>query len=124
MVGFSQPSCFSADSSSTQLAAQSEPVLLDKSYKQEEKAIEHEAWQQATQAGKQDLLAGDLEGAKTWLKKAYEIAQRFGLNDSRVAVSQSNLGQLYKAQGNYLLAEKIKLTKITLMMMFFLNYSF
>ncbi len=104
MVGLSQPSCFAADGSAPSLSAQSEPVHLDD--KQEHKAIEHEAWQQATQAGKQDLLSGDLEGAKTWLKKAYEIAQRFGQSDSRVAVSQSNLGQLYKAQGNYLLAER------------------
>ncbi len=89
MVGLSQPSCFSADGSTSSLMTQSEPVLLDSSRrqehnkqeqdkqeqdKQEHKAIEHEAWQQATQAGKQDLLSGDLEGAKTWLKKAYEIA--------------------------------------------------
>ena len=65
------------------------------------------SWEASMAAGKRAAARGDYAAAERNLSGAIAKAERFGLEDLRVAQALSELGQVYVAQGKFVEAEPL-----------------
>jgi tetratricopeptide (TPR) repeat protein len=72
-------------------------------------ACQQQTWEAAMAAGQQAVQQGNYADAERIFLAAVHKAEEFGLQDRRVAVSLSQLAQVYAGQGKYVEAEPIYL---------------
>jgi tetratricopeptide (TPR) repeat protein len=70
---------------------------------------QQQTWESAMAAGQQAIQQGNYADAERLLLLAVRKAEEFGLEDRRVAVSLSQLAQVYAGQGKYVEAEPVYL---------------
>jgi tetratricopeptide (TPR) repeat protein len=72
-------------------------------------ASQQQTWESAMAAGQQAVQQGNYANVERIFLVALHIAEEFGLEDRRVAVSLSQLAQVYAGQGTYVEAESVYL---------------